>query len=64
MFELCRHPAPHALHADSCSAEHVERFFRDLTENRLRRGPSAGRGVIAAIFDYIDHHNDNPKPFI
>jgi hypothetical protein len=43
----------------------VEHFFRDLTENRLRRG--AFRSVeelITAIFDYVDHHNENPKPFI
>lgn len=43
----------------------VERFFRDLTQNRLRRG--VFRSVvelIGAINDYIDHHNENPKPFI
>ena len=37
----------------------LERFFRDLTENHLRRG--VFRSVeesIAASFDYIDHHND------
>jgi len=43
----------------------VERFFRDLTENRLRHEvfPSVEE-LITAIFDYIDHNNDNPKPFI
>jgi transposase len=43
----------------------VERFFRDLTVNRLRRG--IFRDVIelaTAIEDYVDHHNENPKPFI
>ena len=43
----------------------VERFFRDLTQNRLRR--SAFRDVeelIMAIGDYIDRHNKDPKPFI
>lgn len=43
----------------------VERFFRDLTQNRLRRG--AFRDVeelITAIGDYIDQHNSNPKPFV
>lgn len=24
----------------------------------------AGLSGTASIFDYIDHHNDNPKPFI
>ena len=43
----------------------VERFFRDLTANRLRRG--VFRDVIelvTAIEDYVDHHNKRPKPFI
>lgn len=43
----------------------VERLFRDLTEKRLRRGVFRSvEELITAIFDYIDHHNDNPKPFI
>jgi transposase len=43
----------------------VERFFRDLTVNRLRRG--VFRDVIElveAIDGYVSHHNENPKPFI
>ncbi len=43
----------------------VERFFRDLTVNRLRRG--VFRDVIElveAIDSYIDQHNVKPKPFI
>jgi hypothetical protein len=43
----------------------VERFFRDLTQNRLRRGVFHDiEELIMAIGDYIDKHNDNPKPFI
>lgn len=43
----------------------VERFFRNLTENRLRRGIfRSAEELIEAIGEYIDHHNDNPKPFI
>ena len=43
----------------------VERFFRDLTENRLRRRVFRSvEELITAIFDYIDHHNESPKPFI
>ena len=43
----------------------VERFFRDLTVNRLRRGIFRSvEQLIAAIDDYIDQHNQNPKPFI
>jgi transposase len=43
----------------------VERFFRDLTENRLRRGVFQDlEQLIMAIGNYIDGHNQNPKPFI
>lgn len=43
----------------------VERFFRDITVQRLRRGvfPSVLQ-LTAAIDDYVAHHNENPKPFI
>ena len=64
---LSRHPRlPMHFTPTGCSwLNMVERFFRDLTENRLRRG--AFRSVeelIEAIGEYIDHHNQNPKPFI
>ena len=43
----------------------VERFFRDITDRRLRRGVFRNvPDVIDAIADYIGHHNENPKPFI
>ena len=43
----------------------VERFFRDLTQQRLRRGIFRDVvDLIMAIGDYIDNHNDNPKPFV
>ena len=43
----------------------VERFFRDLTENRLKRGVFKSTGeLIEAIEEYIQNHNKNPKPFI
>jgi hypothetical protein len=43
----------------------VERFFRDLTQNRLRRGVFRDvEELIMAIGDYIDQHNEKPKPFI
>jgi hypothetical protein len=43
----------------------VERFFRDITTEPLRR--SAFRSVpelIKTIKEYIAVHNKNPKPFI
>ena len=43
----------------------VERFFRDLTQNRLRRGVFRSVGeLIAAIDEYLARHNEDPKPFI
>ena len=43
----------------------IERFFRDLTANQIRRGVFQDlEQLITAIGNYIDHHNRNPKPFI
>ena len=64
---LARHPRFHMHFTPTgCSwLNMVERFFRDLTENRLRRGVFRSvEELITAIFDYIDHHNESPKPFI
>ena len=43
----------------------VERFFRDLTTRRIRRGVFHSEAdLIAAIEEYLAVHNANPKPFI
>jgi transposase len=43
----------------------VERFFRDITTERLRRGVfTSVPELICAIDEYIAHHNTKPKPFI
>ncbi len=43
----------------------IERFFRDISENRLRRGVfTSVAELIAAIDGYIAHHNRKPKPFV
>jgi transposase len=43
----------------------VERWFRELTTRRLKRGSFASvTELVAAIEDYIAHHNDDPKPFV
>lgn len=43
----------------------VERFFRDLTCERLRRGVfTSVPELVTAINEYVALHNDNPKPFI
>jgi len=64
---LQRHPRFH-MHFTPTSASWlnmVERFFRDLTQNRLRRGVFRDlEELYVAIGSYIDRHNENPKPFI
>jgi transposase len=43
----------------------VERFFRDITENQLRRGVFKSlQELLDAIDEYLAKHNENPKPFI
>jgi transposase len=43
----------------------IERFFRDLTDKRIRRGIFHNvKELVTAIRDYIGQHNHNPKPFI
>ena len=43
----------------------VERWFREITVQRIRRGsfPSV-RVLIEAIEEYLQHNNEHPKPFI
>ena len=64
---LARHPRFHMHFTPTgCSwLNMVERFFRDLTENQLRRGVfHSVEELIAVIDQYIDRHNERPKPFI
>jgi transposase len=43
----------------------VERFFRDLSEKAIRRGSFCSvADLTGAITEYINQHNDDPKPFI
>jgi len=43
----------------------VERFFRDITTNRIRNGVFRSVTELAmAIKDYSAIHNKNPKPFV
>lgn len=43
----------------------VERWFREITNKRIRRGsfPSV-HALIDAIEEYLQHNNENPKPFV
>lgn len=64
---LEKHPRFH-VHFTPTSASWlnaVERFFRDLTEKRLRRGVFKSLAQLhEAITDYIQGHNQSPRPFI
>ena len=43
----------------------VERFFRDLTRQRLKRGVFRDVEELITVIDgYVDHHNQSPKPFV
>jgi len=43
----------------------VERFFRDLSEKALKRGSFYDvNDLVGAITEYVNQHNENPKPFI
>ncbi len=43
----------------------VERFFRDISEQKLRHGVFRSVDeLIQTITDYVAQHNENPKPFI
>jgi len=64
---LAKHPR-FSMHFTPTSASWlnmVERFFRDITTEQIRRGVfTSVAELIAAISDYVAHHNTQPKPFI
>ena len=64
---LAKHPRFH-IHFTPTSTSWlnmVERFFRDLTTKRLRRGVFCSvPDLVAAIEEYLEHHNENPNPYI
>jgi transposase len=63
---LAAHPRIH-LHFIPTSSSWlnlVERWFREITDKRIRRGSFASvKDLIAAIEDYIAHQNADPKPY-
>ena len=65
---LARKPERFQVHFTPTSASWlnmIERFFRDLTENRVRRGVFHGvPELVAAIKEHSRQHNQKPKPFI
>jgi transposase len=64
---LRRHPRVH-LHFIPTSSSWlnlVERWFRDLTDKRIRRGSFRNvPELIATIREYMDNHNQNPRVFV
>lgn len=63
---FARRPAWHAHYTPTSSSwiNQVERFFALLTEQKIRRGAHRStKDLEAAIADYIDTRNANPKPF-
>src|SRR5438270_773051 len=43
----------------------VERWFAEITNKRIRRGVFRSvKELETAIREYIDVHNENPKPFV
>ncbi|MBN2267225.1 MAG: IS630 family transposase [Candidatus Babeliaceae bacterium] len=64
---LKRHPRFH-LHFTPTSSSWlnlIERWFRELTDKRIRRGTFNNvRSLIKAIKQFIDNHNQDPVPFV
>ena len=55
----------HFIPTSSSWLNMVERWFREITTKRIRRGSFRSvEQLEAAIQDFIDAHNDNPKPFV
>ena len=63
---LLRHPRFHCHFTPTYSSwiNLVERFFATLTEHQLRRGTHRSVPALEkAIRDYLELHNEEPKPF-
>lgn len=63
---LAKHPrfTLHFIPTSSGWLNLVERWFRELTDKKIRRGSfTSVADLIAAIEDYVAHHNDDPKPY-
>ena len=64
---LKKHPRFH-LHFTPTSASWlnmVERFFAEITRNRIRRGVFKSVAELkGAIMEYLENHNANPKRFV
>ena len=62
-----RHPRFHLHFVPTSSSwlNMVERWFREITDKRIRRGTFRSvPELIAAIKEYLDNHNQNPRVFV
>lgn len=63
---LAKRPRYH-VHFTPTSASwlnQVERFFAEITEKRIRRSAFRSvRALVQAILEYLDHHNQDARPF-
>ena len=64
---LAKHPRFH-MHFTPTSASWlnlVERWFREITEKRIRRGVfQSVPSLVTAIMEYLEASNAEPKPFV
>jgi len=64
---LKKHPRFHIHFTPTSSSwlNMVERWFREITDKQIRRGAFGSvPELIDTIMNYIERHNENPKPFI
>jgi transposase len=64
---LKRHPRFHMHFTPTSSSwlNLIERWFRDITDQRIRRGVfHSVKQLVAAIDGYIAEHNENPRSFV
>jgi transposase len=64
---LKRHPRfhMHFIPTSSSWLNVIERWFRDLTQRRLKHGVFRSVAQLEqAIHEYVDHHNAHPKSFV
>jgi len=64
---LKRHPRFHIYFTPTSSSwlNLVERWFREITDKRIRRGVfKSVKDLVQAIMGYIQRHNADPKTFV
>ena len=64
---LKRHPRFHMHFTPTSSSwlNLIERWFREITDKRIRRGVfKSVQELVAAIMDYIEQHNADPHTFV